>query len=167
MYNIFRLYLPWNYDIINWKLEYLDEKWSYPLRKLKREWTINEKKIGFMFKKNKLKNEIKKKQTKKTSSPLCCKFAEPNSRVDFKGEVTISYSLHSVWKIIHRDLAARNVMVGEGETCKVTNFGMARDVGREGAYQCKTKVSGNLISYKYSKWFFNLTLRHFFTHIFL
>ena len=64
MYNIFRLYLPWNYDIINWKLEYLDEKWSYPLRKLKREWTINEKKIGFMLKKKKLKNEIKKKNKK-------------------------------------------------------------------------------------------------------
>ena len=61
MYNIFRLYLPWNYDIINWKLEYLDEKWSYPLRKLKREWTINEKKIGFM-----LKKKIKKRNKKKT-----------------------------------------------------------------------------------------------------
>ena len=162
MYNIFRLYLPWNYDIINWKLEYLDEKWSYPLRKLKREWTINEKKIGFMLKKKiKKRNKNKKqKKTKKTSSPLCCKFAEPNSRIDFKGEVTISYSLHSVWKIIHRDLAARNVMVGEGETCKVTNFGMARDVRRE------TKVTGNLISYNYSEWFYNLTLRNFFTHIF-
>ena len=45
-------------------------------------------------KRNKKKN--KKKQKKKTSSPLCCKFAEPNSRIDFKGEVTISYSLHSV-----------------------------------------------------------------------
>ena len=65
MYNIFRLYLPWNYDIINWKLEYLDEKWSYPLRKLKREWTINEKKIGFMLKKKKIKKRNKKKKQKK------------------------------------------------------------------------------------------------------
>ena len=31
-------------------------------------------------------------------------------------------------QIIHRDLAARNVLVGERETCKVTDFGMARDV---------------------------------------
>ena len=34
-------------------------------------------------------------------------------------------------KVIHRDLAARNVLVGEGETCKVTDFGMARDVQEE------------------------------------
>ena len=33
-------------------------------------------------------------------------------------------------QIIHRDLAARNVLVGERETCKVTDFGMARNVRR-------------------------------------
>ena len=33
-----------------------------------------------------------------------------------------------MFKVIHRDLAARNLLVGEGETCKVTDFGMARDV---------------------------------------
>ena len=56
------------------------------------------KKIGFMLKKKiKKRNKKKtKKKTKKTSSPLCCKFEEPNSRIDSKGEVTISYSLHSV-----------------------------------------------------------------------
>ena len=41
---------------------------------------------------------------------------------------------------MHRDLAARNVLVGEGETCKVTDFGMARDVQEDNIYERKTRV---------------------------
>ncbi|XP_031564782.1 fibroblast growth factor receptor 2-like isoform X2 [Actinia tenebrosa] len=37
-------------------------------------------------------------------------------------------------KIIHRDLAARNVLVGEGLSCKVTDFGMAKDVSNDDIY---------------------------------
>ena len=70
-----------------------------PLEKVKKRVNNFMKKINVSILKKKLKNKIKKKKKKKkkkTSSPLCCKFAEPNSRIDFKGEVTISYSLHSV-----------------------------------------------------------------------
>ncbi|PFX25854.1 Tyrosine kinase receptor Cad96Ca [Stylophora pistillata] len=31
-------------------------------------------------------------------------------------------------KVVHRDLAARNVLVANGNVCKITDFGMARDV---------------------------------------
>ena len=43
-------------------------------------------------------------------------------------------------KVIHRDIAARNVLVGEEQTCKVTDFGMARDVQENNIYERKTRV---------------------------
>ncbi|XP_068733604.1 fibroblast growth factor receptor 1-A-like [Montipora capricornis] len=42
-------------------------------------------------------------------------------------------------KIVHRDLAARNVLVGEGERCKVTDFGMARNVEQDDIYTRKSR----------------------------
>ncbi|XP_078379591.1 proto-oncogene tyrosine-protein kinase receptor Ret-like [Oculina patagonica] len=42
-------------------------------------------------------------------------------------------------KIIHRDLAARNVLVGEGEKCKVTYFGMARNVHQDDIYTKRSR----------------------------
>ena len=45
-------------------------------------------------------------------------------------------------QLIHRDLAARNVLLGDKLQCKITDFGMARDLGLgDGIYARKTNVS--------------------------
>ena len=49
-------------------------------------------------------------------------------------------SLYFLLQIIHRDLAARNVLVGEGEKCKVTDFGMSRNVHQDEIYTRKSRV---------------------------
>ncbi|XP_044180729.1 fibroblast growth factor receptor 4-like [Acropora millepora] len=57
----------------------------------------------------------------------------------FAWQIADGMSYLSLRKVIHRDLAARNVLVGERETCKITDFGMARDVQDENIYERKTK----------------------------
>lgn len=42
-------------------------------------------------------------------------------------------------KLVHRDLAARNVLLAEGKICKVSDFGLTRDVYEDDAYLKKSK----------------------------
>ena len=41
---------------------------------------------------------------------------------------------------VHRDLAARNILVGAKLNAKVADFGMARDVSKDGEYIKTTEV---------------------------
>lgn len=42
---------------------------------------------------------------------------------------------------MHRDLAARNVLLSRDYTCKVTDFGFARQTNAQEPYMRKSKVS--------------------------
>ncbi|XP_022805178.1 proto-oncogene tyrosine-protein kinase receptor Ret-like [Stylophora pistillata] len=67
--------------------------------------------------------------------------------VRFAWQIADGMKYLSSKKIIHRDLAARNVLVGEGEGCKVTDFGMARNVGQDDIY---TRRSGGRLPVKWT-----------------
>ncbi|XP_022809179.1 ephrin type-B receptor 3-like [Stylophora pistillata] len=75
------------------------------------------------------KDPDNKPQTNLTSQQL----------MKFAWQIADGMTYLSSKSIIHRDLAARNVLVGHKETCKVTDFGMARDVQLENIYERKTK----------------------------
>jgi len=64
----------------------------------------------------------------------------------FAWQIADGMSYLSSKRIIHRDLAARNVLVGEKETCKVTDFGMARDVQDDNIYERKSKARDRIKS---------------------
>lgn len=42
-------------------------------------------------------------------------------------------------QLVHRDLAARNVLVAKGKICKISDFGLTRDVYEDDAYRKRSK----------------------------
>lgn len=45
---------------------------------------------------------------------------------------------------IHRDVAARNVLITQGRTAKICDFGLARDIENDSNYVVKGNVSNYL-----------------------
>ncbi|XP_078378953.1 proto-oncogene tyrosine-protein kinase receptor Ret-like [Oculina patagonica] len=52
----------------------------------------------------------------------------------FAWQIANGMNFLSQHKVVHRDLAARNVLVAEGNVCKITDFGMARQVRENEIY---------------------------------
>lgn len=46
---------------------------------------------------------------------------------------------------MHRDLAARNVLLATGKVCKISDFGLTRDVYEDDAYLKRSKGRGKLL----------------------
>ena len=51
------------------------------------------------------------------------------------------------FQVVHRDLAARNILVGENQECKISDFGLARDVN-DGIYMRTSQVAFSLKSFR-------------------
>jgi len=64
----------------------------------------------------------------------------PGQMLKFAWQISDGMRYISSKKIVHRDLAARNVLVGENHRCKITDFGMARDVNMEKIYVPRSEV---------------------------
>ena len=52
----------------------------------------------------------------------------------FSQQVALGMQYLSARGYIHRDLAARNVLVNKHAICKITDFGMSRDLAEENYY---------------------------------
>ncbi|XP_038065908.1 nephrin-like [Patiria miniata] len=60
--------------------------------------------------------------------------------IKFATDVADGMAFLASHQCIHRDLAARNVLVGENMICKVSDFGLARDVTNMRVYQRKSEA---------------------------
>lgn len=86
--------------------------------------------LGYLRKSRGLQDTYYKDPDIKPQSSLT-----PKQLFGFAWDIANGMEFLSSQKIVHRDLAARNVLVGDGEICKITDFGLARDVFKEDLYR--------------------------------
>lgn len=86
--------------------------------------------LGFLRKSRGLQDNYYKDPDIKPQSSL-----RPKQLFGFAWDIASGMEFLASEKIVHRDLAARNVLVGDGQICKITDFGLARDVFQEDLYR--------------------------------
>ncbi|XP_063244221.1 proto-oncogene tyrosine-protein kinase receptor Ret [Bacillus rossius redtenbacheri] len=63
----------------------------------------------------------------------------PRDILSFAWQISKGMAYLSEIKLVHRDLAARNVLVAAGRICKISDFGLTRDVYEDDAYLKRSK----------------------------
>ncbi|XP_049772167.1 proto-oncogene tyrosine-protein kinase receptor Ret-like [Schistocerca cancellata] len=63
----------------------------------------------------------------------------PHKILSFAWQICKGMAYLSDMKLVHRDLAARNILVAAGGICKVSDFGLTRDVYEDDTYLKKSK----------------------------
>ncbi|XP_072049437.1 tyrosine kinase receptor Cad96Ca-like isoform X3 [Amphiura filiformis] len=66
-------------------------------------------------------------------------FLTPNEIMTFAAQIARGMVYLADQQCVHRDLATRNILLGEGLVCKVSDFGLARDMAEENEYEMKSR----------------------------
>ncbi|KAJ9576593.1 hypothetical protein L9F63_025512, partial [Diploptera punctata] len=65
--------------------------------------------------------------------------ATPRDILSFAWQISKGMTYLSDIKLVHRDLAARNVLLAANKICKISDFGLTRDVYEDDAYLKRSK----------------------------
>ncbi|XP_034952246.1 proto-oncogene tyrosine-protein kinase receptor Ret isoform X2 [Chelonus insularis] len=63
----------------------------------------------------------------------------PHDILSFAWQISKGMAYLADIKLVHRDLAARNVLLASGKVCKISDFGLTRDVYEDEAYLKRSK----------------------------
>ncbi|XP_072049428.1 uncharacterized protein [Amphiura filiformis] len=66
-------------------------------------------------------------------------FLTPSEILQFGSQIANGMKYLSSKQCIHRDLATRNILLGDGLVCKLSDFGLARDISEQNSYEMQSR----------------------------